>query len=129
MVSFCLCEVGRADDSIDFDYVDPRPEERKEEDEDYKIIRNQEKQRKEAIWQEKVDRAQNQGLEAPVRPEEPEDSPVRPDWEQSPVEVSPSRRCCGRADKQLVWWRDDPHLQDFETVIYDLGFKPSGPGF
>lgn len=39
----------------------------------------------------------------------------RPDWGQSPVEV--------------VWWRDDEHLRDFENRIYDMGFVPSGPGF
>lgn len=74
--------------SIDFDYVDPRPEERQEEDREYKIARDQERKRKEALWQEEVDRAQAEGLDPPEQPEYPEDSPVRPDWGQSPVEVS-----------------------------------------
>jgi hypothetical protein len=75
-------------DSIDFDFVDPRPEEKKEEDEQYRTQRDKERSVREAAWQAKVDKAKADGLEAPEKPADPEESPVRPDWTQSPVEVS-----------------------------------------
>ncbi|WRT64911.1 uncharacterized protein IL334_001850 [Kwoniella shivajii] len=92
---------------IDLDYIDPRPENRKEAD--YK---------RKAIAEEAAKLAKpedSNGGTSDAQSEEEFVGVVYPDWEQSPIEV--------------VQWNDDEHLRDFERKIYDLGFKPSGPGF
>ena len=84
---------GLADSSIDLDYVDPRPQERKDADERYRQEREEQKNAREEAWQAEVDRAKEAGLPEPEKPEDPVESPVRPDWGQSPVEVS-RQTCC-----------------------------------
>ncbi|WVW78612.1 hypothetical protein I302_100571 [Kwoniella bestiolae CBS 10118] len=91
---------------IDLEYIDPRPEERKEADAERKAILEEQNSLKEMA----EDKPKIEGEE-----EEEFVGVIYPDWEQSPIEV--------------VQWRDDVHLADFESKIYDLGFKPSGPGF
>ncbi|KAK6903885.1 hypothetical protein I203_107395 [Kwoniella mangroviensis CBS 8507] len=88
---------------IDLEYIDPRPEDRKEADAERKAIL-------EAQNPSSDDTPKSEGSE-----EEEFVGTIYPDWEQSPIEV--------------VQWRDDVNLVDFERKIYDLGFKPSGPGF
>ncbi|WWC67796.1 uncharacterized protein I206_101709 [Kwoniella pini CBS 10737] len=94
---------------IDLDYIDPRPEERKEADAERKRI--MEEQASLSPVPESHENAEGEKEEE----EEEFVGVIYPDWEQSPIEV--------------VQWRDDEHLKDFERKIYDLGFKPSGPGF
>ncbi|KAK1926445.1 mannosyltransferase putative-domain-containing protein [Papiliotrema laurentii] len=100
---------------IDLEYIDPRPQDRKDADEAYRRTLEDAKKAREDAWQMEVEQAKAKGLAEPEKPEDPVESPVRPDWTQSPIEV--------------VWWRDDPALSTFEKTIYDLGFKPNGPGF
>ncbi|WVR04521.1 hypothetical protein IAU60_001525 [Kwoniella sp. DSM 27419] len=109
---------------IDLDYIDPRPKVRQEEDAERKKML--EEQAALAAAEAAAAAAQDTstvsaGLPAvPSKEEEPENTDdfvglIYPDWGQSPIEV--------------VHWRNDPHLRDFEKTIYDLGFKPGGPGF
>ncbi|WWC59407.1 uncharacterized protein I303_101962 [Kwoniella dejecticola CBS 10117] len=95
---------------IDLDYIDPRPEDRKEADAERKKIMEE---------QAALSPVPDEPASAPKEDADEEDKEfvgvIYPDWEQSPIEV--------------VQWRDDEHLKDFESKIYDLGFKPSGPGF
>jgi hypothetical protein len=105
----------RLSPSIDLEYIDPRPQDRQDEDEEYRTAQEEDKKARDEAWQAILEKAKEDGVEEPERPEEPVESPVRPDYTSSPVEV--------------VWWRDDEHLKTFEKTIYDFGFKPSGPGF
>jgi len=73
--------------SIDLEYVDPRPAERREADNLLKEEEERLKERKEREWQQKVDAVKAMGLAEPERPEEMAVRSVRPDWEQSPLEV------------------------------------------
>ncbi|WVQ97918.1 hypothetical protein IAU59_005035 [Kwoniella sp. CBS 9459] len=111
---------------IDLDYIDPRPEERKEEDVARKALL--EEQAALAASALKSDSSSSNELKEGVKEgkEEAEAEGLKdsngdhvgtiyPDWSSSPIEV--------------VHWRDDEHLRDFEKNIYDLGFKPGGPGF
>ncbi|KAK8846871.1 hypothetical protein IAR55_005961 [Kwoniella newhampshirensis] len=126
---------------IDLDYVDPRPKSRREEDAQRKAmldkergreaaaqdeLRNQEalekRQESEAVSQStKTNHGEGQhiDLEQAGSQEGEEEiewvGVIEPDWSQSPIEI--------------VQWRDDEHLRDFERQLYDTGFKPSGPGF
>ena len=73
--------------SIDLDYIDPRSEERKQEDE---IMREQvqiAKEQRQKQWEDEVRAAKVAGSEEPEKPEELVGSVV-PDWGQSPIEVS-----------------------------------------
>ncbi|WWC87046.1 uncharacterized protein L201_001931 [Kwoniella dendrophila CBS 6074] len=103
---------------IDLDYIDPRPEERKEADAKRKqIAKEHEKSIKPddpQVIKPALTKTGDDG-ESEEEEEKEFEGIIYPDWEQSPIEV--------------VQWRDDPHLSDFEQKIYDLGFKPSGPGF
>lgn len=83
-----LYQEDPADSSIDLDYVDPRPQDRKDVDEQYHDEQEEKKKAREEKWQADVDRAKEAGLPEPERPEDPVESPVRPDWGQSPIEVS-----------------------------------------
>ncbi|KAK4688144.1 alpha 1,2-mannosyltransferase, partial [Tremellales sp. Uapishka_1] len=98
---------------IDLEYIDPRSEERREEDKNERTAREEQAMLRKSVWEAEVARAAESGEAEPPQPEHVE--PVYPDWEKSPIEV--------------VQWRDDQHLVNFESKIYDLGFKPSGPGF
>jgi hypothetical protein len=53
-----------------------------------KKAKEAEKKVREEAWQKQVDLAKAEGGEEPVKPDEPKEWPVRPDWEQSPLEVS-----------------------------------------
>ncbi|KAL7418723.1 hypothetical protein Q5752_006406 [Cryptotrichosporon argae] len=99
---------------IDLDYVDPRPQDRRDADRARKEAADAARAERDREWDERVARIKEEGGEVPERPEELAE-PVLPDWEASPLEI--------------VQWGNDPHLQDFERKIYDFGFKPSGPGF
>ncbi|TYJ56265.1 hypothetical protein B9479_002950 [Cryptococcus floricola] len=124
---------------IDLEYIDPRPQERQDED----------REAREAVAAAAAAESGESGSASPEAPvaratkdeshaegaetdvehakekekqegEEEEEEPlwegvVYPDWRQSPIEV--------------VQWRDDEHLKTFEKTLYDFGFKPSGPGF
>ena len=100
---------------IDLEYVDPRPAERQKAD---KALKEQDEAEWKSVmdkWQEDVVAAEAANLTIPSAPEKSEIRPVRPDWTETPF--------------QIALWRDDPYLKTFESSIYDLGFKPSGPGF
>ncbi len=74
--------------SIDLEYIDPRPEERKEADAILKEREDRDKEQRDREWDEVVDSAKAAGLAEPLKPEEV----VRPDWGQSPLEVSSALR-------------------------------------
>jgi PAS domain-containing protein len=74
-------------DSIDLDYIDPRPQERKDEDELRKEQVRLVKEQKDQEWDEEKRRLEAEGREVPEK-EEWVESPVYPDWGQSPIEVS-----------------------------------------
>ena len=74
--------------SIDLEYIDPRPENRKEADKVLKEEEKRKKERKDKEWEIRVEAAKAIGLEEPQKPEELMIGSVRPDWEQSPLEVS-----------------------------------------
>lgn len=92
MVGPLIARFGRGlTGSIDIDYVDPRSQEKQDEDAAYRAEREEAKQAQEDAWQFEVDRAKEQDLPEPPKPEEYVESPVRPDWTQNPAEVSASR--------------------------------------
>jgi hypothetical protein len=101
--------------SIDLEYIDPRPQSRKDEDAARKSQLDEVRAERDREWEEHKSELEASGEEVPERPEEEPESPVYPDWTQSPFEV--------------VQWNQDENLSGFERKIYDLGFKPSGPGF
>lgn len=74
--------------SIDLEYIDPRPQDRKDADEAYRRTLEDAKKAREDAWQMEVEQAKAKGLAEPEKPEDPVESPVRPDWTQSPIEVS-----------------------------------------
>ncbi|RSH83812.1 hypothetical protein EHS25_005427 [Saitozyma podzolica] len=100
---------------IDLEYIDPRPQSRKDEDAVRKSQQDELRVERDREWEEHKSQLEASGEEVPERPEEEPESPVYPDWTQSPFEV--------------VQWSQDENLSGFERKIYDLGFKPSGPGF
>ncbi|EIW68801.1 hypothetical protein TREMEDRAFT_71915 [Tremella mesenterica DSM 1558] len=109
---------------IDLNYIDPRPQERKDEDEKVRHDREaaareieeaEQREILEAMEGEGVDAIPGVAMNRPVVEGEKEEQPVYPDWGQSPLEV--------------VQWSNDPHLASFENNIYDFGFKPTGQGF
>ncbi|OCF42356.1 hypothetical protein I317_03860 [Kwoniella heveanensis CBS 569] len=113
---------------IDLDYIDPRPEERKEEDAARKaLLEEQAALAASALSSDSGssstsdDESQPKDAAQADEAEGQKDSngdhvgTIYPDWGSNPIEV--------------VQWRDDENLKDFEKNIYDLGFKPGGPGF
>jgi hypothetical protein len=52
-----------------------------------KKAKEAEKKVREEAWQKQVELAKAEGLGEPVKPDEPKEWPVKPDWEQSPLEV------------------------------------------
>ena len=112
--------------SIDLEYIDPRPQERKDADAALKVIED-------AAAQALVEAHQGDGEPAAVDVEDVDTtylSPPRPDWSQSPIHVrvlAVSEDLLNRL--QVVQWSDDENLKDFEQTLYDFGFNPSGKGF
>ncbi|WWD22183.1 hypothetical protein CI109_106674 [Kwoniella shandongensis] len=119
---------------IDLDYIDPRPKSRQEEDAERRAKLEAERAAVEVeVEVEKNDNDDDEkdgihpahtqsqtttrieGQEEEVDVEEEWVGVIEPDWSQSPIEIAQ--------------WGDDPHLKEFEGKLYDLGFKPSGPGF
>ena len=107
--SLCLVKLVSCVDerSIDLDYIDPRPEERREADQTLKDEEQKEREQRDKEWEDKVEAANVKGLEKPVR-EEVIRGGVRPDWEQSPLEVS-----------------DHPRLKDSRRL---MAHRPFGVG-
>ncbi|ORY27091.1 mannosyltransferase putative-domain-containing protein [Naematelia encephala] len=105
---------------IDLEYIDPRPEERRRETELMIVEEKRWQGQANEAW-EKLQREGGEGVADLDRDEwiqarrEADGRNIVPDWNKSPLEV--------------VQWRDDEHLKDFEGQLYSLGFKPSGPGF
>ena len=76
-----------SDCSIDLDYIDPRSEERKDAD---NLLREEEKTvkaQRQKQWEDEIEAAKAAGLQEPEKHEDSVGS-VRPDWGQSPIEVS-----------------------------------------
>jgi hypothetical protein len=74
--------------SIDLDYVDPRPQDRKDADEVLKKEDEERKKLNDEKWERQVEILKKAGLDVPDRPEDSRVGPVRPNWEESPLEVS-----------------------------------------
>ena len=73
--------------SIDFDYVDPRPQDRQDADNELKELEEKAKRMREEDWMRRVDVAKARNQTLPVWEDEVI-LPIRPDWGQSPIEVS-----------------------------------------
>lgn len=73
--------------SIDIDYVDPRPQEKQDDDAAHRQELEDAKKAREEAWQVQVEQAKARNETVPEPPEEYVESPVRPDWTQNPAEV------------------------------------------
>ena len=71
--------------SIDLEYIDPRPEERRETDDALRATAAAIRSEKDKAWEEVLEAAKQAGEDEPVRPVEVGISVV-PDWGQSPLE-------------------------------------------
>ena len=74
--------------SIDLEYIDPRPEERKDTDAKIKEVEQDAAEARKEAWLAEVESAKAAALPEPEEPEMVVTSTVRPDWEKSPIEVS-----------------------------------------
>jgi len=73
--------------SIDLDYIDPRPEERKEEDRQERKVEEEKKRRREEEYEREKVKAESMGMEIPELPVVVES--IKPNWDESPIEVCP----------------------------------------
>ncbi|ODN80348.1 hypothetical protein L202_02608 [Cryptococcus amylolentus CBS 6039] len=132
---------------IDLEYIDPRPQERQDED-------NKAREAREAIAAAAAEESESTTPEAPVaratkdeshpHSRSTSDSSDSSDSEKKDGEHAEGAE--GEEEEEPLWegvvypdwrqspievvqWADDEHLKTFEKTLYDFGFKPSGPGF